>query len=69
MYAFTNIAKLERSFQYELINANASLGYIGEPKDIANAVIFLADNEKARFIVGQTLLVDGGQKDDLERTV
>ena len=45
------------------------IGFFGEPKDIANAVIFLADNEKARFIVGQTLLVDGGQKDDLERTV
>ncbi len=32
----------------------------GEPKDIAYAVLFLADNEKARYIVGQTLLVDGG---------
>lgn len=32
----------------------------GEPRDIANAVVFLADNEKARYIVGQTLLVDGG---------
>lgn len=32
----------------------------GEPRDIANAVAFLADNEKARYIVGQVLLVDGG---------
>ncbi len=32
----------------------------GEPRDIANAVVFLADNEKARYIVGQVLLVDGG---------
>ncbi len=32
----------------------------GEPKDIAHAVCFLADNEKARYIVGQVLLVDGG---------
>lgn len=45
------------------------IGFLGEPKDIAYAVSFLADNEKARFIVGQTLLVDGGQKGDLERTV
>jgi len=28
----------------------------GEPRDIANAVVFLADNEKARYIVGQVLL-------------
>jgi 3-oxoacyl-[acyl-carrier protein] reductase len=40
------------------------VGFFGEPKDIAHAVLFLADNEKARFIVGQTLLVDGGQLDD-----
>ena len=45
------------------------IGRFGEPKDIANAVIFLADNDKAGFIVGQTLLVDGGQKGDVEREV
>ncbi len=32
----------------------------GEPRDIANAVAFLADEEKARYIIGQVLLVDGG---------
>lgn len=32
----------------------------GDPRDIANAVVFLADNEKARYIVGQILVVDGG---------
>ena len=36
------------------------LGSFGKPRDIANAVLFLADNELARYIVGQTLLVDGG---------
>lgn len=36
------------------------LGKFGEPRDIANAVLFLADNEKAGYIVGHTLLVDGG---------
>lgn len=34
-------------------------GFVGEPKDIARAVIFLA-SEDARYIVGQTLVVDGG---------
>jgi NAD(P)-dependent dehydrogenase (short-subunit alcohol dehydrogenase family) len=34
-------------------------GRIGEPADIANAVLFLASDE-ADFITGQTLVVDGG---------
>lgn len=33
---------------------------ICEPEDIANAVLFLA-SDKARFITGQTLLVNGGR--------
>jgi NAD(P)-dependent dehydrogenase (short-subunit alcohol dehydrogenase family) len=34
-------------------------GYRGTPKDVANAMIFLA-SEKASYITGQTLVVDGG---------
>jgi hypothetical protein len=33
---------------------------LGEPRDIGNAVCFLA-SEEARYITGQTLVVDGGQ--------
>ncbi len=36
------------------------LGALCEPEDIANAVIFLS-SEKARFITGQTLMVNGGR--------
>lgn len=36
------------------------LGFVGEPKDIAAAFVFLASDD-ARFISGQTLAVDGGQ--------
>ena len=36
------------------------LGELSEPEDIANAVIFLSSN-KARFITGQTLMVNGGR--------
>jgi 3-oxoacyl-[acyl-carrier protein] reductase len=36
------------------------LGVLGEPEDIGHAAAFLASAE-ARFITGQTLVVDGGQ--------
>jgi NAD(P)-dependent dehydrogenase (short-subunit alcohol dehydrogenase family) len=42
----------------------ASLGIVGTPKDIANAVLFFA-SDKARYITGKTLLVDGGRRDFL----
>jgi NAD(P)-dependent dehydrogenase (short-subunit alcohol dehydrogenase family) len=32
----------------------------GEPSDIANMAIFLLDNQKAGFVTGQTICVDGG---------
>ena len=35
------------------------LGYMGKPEDIADAVTFLA-SDKARYITGQVLCVDGG---------
>lgn len=37
----------------------ALLGRIGQPKEIAEAILFLA-SDKASFITGQTILVDGG---------
>ncbi len=39
--------------------AHTPLGRMGEPRDIANAYLFLASDE-ASFITGQTLRVDGG---------
>ena len=36
------------------------LGVLGEPEDVGHAALFLASDE-ARFITGQTLIVDGGQ--------
>jgi len=41
-----------------------SLGFIAEPEDIANVVLFFASDE-ARFVTGKTLLVDGGRRDFL----
>jgi glucose 1-dehydrogenase len=39
-------------------------GAVGEPEDIAAAIAFLASAE-ARFVTGQTLVVDGGRLDIL----
>lgn len=36
------------------------VGYIGEPEDVANLVLFLASDE-ARFITGAEIAIDGGQ--------
>jgi 3-oxoacyl-[acyl-carrier protein] reductase len=36
------------------------LGRLGSPRDVANAVLFLASDE-ASYITGTTIIVDGGQ--------
>jgi 3-oxoacyl-[acyl-carrier protein] reductase len=36
------------------------LGSLGEPEDIGYTAVFLA-SDAARFITGQTVIVDGGQ--------
>lgn len=42
------------------IKAATPAGHVGEPEDVAGAVAFLA-SEDARFITGQSLLIDGGR--------
>lgn len=44
----------------ERIKAATPAGFVGQPSDVAAAVAFLASDE-ARFITGQTLLIDGGR--------
>ncbi len=44
----------------ERIRAGTPAGFIGAPEDVAASVAFLASDE-ARFITGQTLLIDGGR--------
>ncbi len=43
----------------EGMKGHTPLGRMGEPRDIANAYVFLASDE-ASFITGETLRVDGG---------
>jgi 3-oxoacyl-[acyl-carrier protein] reductase len=43
----------------EFVRANVPAGYFGQPEDVANMVAFLA-SERARYVTGQRLYVDGG---------
>jgi NAD(P)-dependent dehydrogenase (short-subunit alcohol dehydrogenase family) len=40
--------------------ARIPLGRIGQPAEIAEAILFLADGRRSSFITGQTMVVDGG---------
>ncbi len=54
---------LEGTDEYELIKAIGSrhvIGRVGQPYEVAQAILFLADIERSSFITGQELLVDGG---------
>lgn len=47
----------------ELLDALARktvIGRVGTPAEIAEAILFMADNARSSFMTGQTLVVDGG---------
>lgn len=45
----------------KMIAQKYPIGRVGECEDVSNAIIFLA-SDKASFITGHTLVVDGGSK-------
>jgi 3-oxoacyl-[acyl-carrier protein] reductase len=51
---------LGEDFDAESAGKNIPAGFIGLPEDIASLAIYLASDE-ARYIVGQTIICDGGQ--------
>lgn len=54
---------LQRSDIQELmrdIGKRTVIGRVGEPAEIAQAILFLADSDRSSFITGQALIVDGG---------
>ena len=55
----TDMTAVLTDAQKDSINASIPAKRMGEPEDIANAVVFLAD-EKSGYITGQVLGVDGG---------
>jgi 3-oxoacyl-[acyl-carrier protein] reductase len=51
----------ERSEEFiRAMERSVPLGRLGEPRDVAHAVLFLASDEAA-YITGTTVIVDGGQ--------
>ncbi|HUO10310.1 MAG TPA: glucose 1-dehydrogenase [Phycisphaerae bacterium] len=56
----SGITSKESDFQKQ-IEAATPLGRIGQPKDIAPAVVFLASDD-ARWITGETLYISGGYR-------
>ncbi|HPT08393.1 MAG TPA: SDR family NAD(P)-dependent oxidoreductase [bacterium] len=49
----------ENEIANNFIKASTPLGYMGEPDDIAYAVVYLASNE-SKYVTGSILYVDGG---------
>lgn len=61
---YTSIASRYSERDINGFNRKIPAGHGGQPSDITPLILFLADKEKSRFIVGQTIYVDGGQSID-----
>jgi acetoacetyl-CoA reductase len=59
-YIATEMVKSIREDIMKTIVAGIPVGRLGEPEEVARCVVFLAD-DKAAFITGETLSVNGGQ--------
>jgi len=54
-----NYYRVMKSFDREAAGRGIPAGFVGQPADIGRVAVFLA-SPAARYIVGQTLIVDGG---------
>lgn len=61
---YTHIMGRYSDKNVEGFNRKIPAGHGGQPEDIVPMVLFFADKEKSRFIVGQTIFIDGGQSID-----
>ncbi|MEW6751127.1 MAG: SDR family oxidoreductase [Candidatus Latescibacterota bacterium] len=57
--AVENHFRVMPGYDLEAAGRNIPCGFVGRPADIARVAVFLASDD-ARYIVGQTLVVDGG---------
>lgn len=51
---------LGEGFDFEAAGRGIPAGFLGTPNDVANLALFLA-SDASRYIVGQTIICDGGQ--------
>lgn len=58
---------LGESFDRKEAGKNVPVGFIADPGDIGRVAIFLASDE-SRYIIGQTIICDGGQTSILQLT-
>ena len=61
---FTKLANRYSKEDLESFSRKIPFGNGGMAEDITPLILFLADDSKSRFIVGQTFVVDGGQSID-----
>jgi len=61
-WVFTENHRQVLGESFDVVEAGRSLpaGFIGEPRDIGRLAVFLASDE-SRYIIGQTVICDGGQ--------
>lgn len=59
-YIATEMVKAVKEEVMKKIVEGIPVGRLGEPEEVARAVVFLAD-DKASFITGETLSINGGQ--------
>ena len=54
-----SVALRDNPEQYEILQQTIPMGRMGDPVDIANAVLYFACDE-SRYVTGTELVVDGG---------
>ena len=59
-YIATDMVKAIKEEVMKIILAGIPVGRLGEPEEVARAVLFLADDQ-ASFITGETMSINGGQ--------
>lgn len=60
IFVESHAATLGDGFDLEAAGRGIPAGFIGTPNDVANLALFLA-SDASRYIVGQTIICDGGQ--------